>query len=167
MTRSGAGASKLPRCKLFNELQFLKDGVSNRNTDSNVCFDETIFSNSEASFLGPLTSPNEVREDSERSYKIKSSKKKTSTPASKPMRDIEDRLVTALENKPQQKEEYDADVMFVKSLVPILKKLPDKKNRMAKIELQQVLFWVQDCLDDDYALLKQFANVKLIYILIN
>ena len=33
----------------------------------------------------------------------------------------------------------DADVSFVNSIVPILQSLPAKKNRLRKIEIQQVL----------------------------
>ena len=36
MTRSGAPASSLPVCKLFYELQFLRDKVTNRPTTSNL-----------------------------------------------------------------------------------------------------------------------------------
>ena len=32
MTRSGAAAGKLPKCKLFDQLQFLRDSVSNKAT---------------------------------------------------------------------------------------------------------------------------------------
>ena len=36
MTRSGAPAASLPKCKLFNQLELLKDKVMNRTTVSNV-----------------------------------------------------------------------------------------------------------------------------------
>ncbi len=35
MTRSGASASALPECKLFHQLLFLRDKVTNRKTESN------------------------------------------------------------------------------------------------------------------------------------
>ncbi len=35
--------------------------------------------------------------------------------------------------------ETDADQSFANSIVPILKNLPAKKNRLAKIEIQQLL----------------------------
>ena len=34
--KSGAGASKMPTCKLFDQLLFLRDFVSNRETTSNI-----------------------------------------------------------------------------------------------------------------------------------
>ena len=36
MTRSGAASQTLPECKLFNELLFLKDKVTNQPTVSNL-----------------------------------------------------------------------------------------------------------------------------------
>lgn len=38
LTRSGTGTSKLPICKLYKQLLFLKDSVSNRKSDSNLKF---------------------------------------------------------------------------------------------------------------------------------
>ena len=34
--KSGAGASKVPTCKFFDQLLFLRDFVSNRETNSNI-----------------------------------------------------------------------------------------------------------------------------------
>ena len=39
----------------------------------------------------------------------------------------------------QQKSENDADQSFADSIVPILRGLPAKKNRLAKIDIQQIL----------------------------
>ena len=36
MTRSGAPKSYLPKCKYFNQLQFIHDKVTNKQTDSNL-----------------------------------------------------------------------------------------------------------------------------------
>ena len=36
LTRSGAGATVLPQCKFFKELQFIKNAVTNRATHSNL-----------------------------------------------------------------------------------------------------------------------------------
>ena len=36
LRRSGAGATELPQCKFFKELQFLKDILSDRATHSNL-----------------------------------------------------------------------------------------------------------------------------------
>ena len=34
--KSGAGATKIPTCKFFKQLVFLRDFVSNRETESNI-----------------------------------------------------------------------------------------------------------------------------------
>ena len=36
LTRSGAGTTSLPECKLFRELMFIRDTVTNRAMHSNV-----------------------------------------------------------------------------------------------------------------------------------
>ena len=36
LTRSGAGASRLTTCKLFNQIHFLRDKCSNRITHSSI-----------------------------------------------------------------------------------------------------------------------------------
>ena len=48
-------------------------------------------------------------------------------------------IIEALSKNDDQKE-IDADVSFANSIVPILRNLPPIKNRMAKIEIQKVLF---------------------------
>lgn len=75
MTRSGAAAETLPKCKLFDQLYFIKDTVANRPTISNI---------------------------------------------------------------PQESQET-PDVAFAHSIIPILKLLPAKKNRLVKVEIQQLL----------------------------
>lgn len=40
-------------------------------------------------------------------------------------------------------EDVDADFMFCKSLIPILKKLPAKKNGLAKIKIQALLYEIE------------------------
>jgi hypothetical protein len=43
-------------------------------------------------------------------------------------------------NIPAVSETTDADTLFCKSLIPTLKGLPAKKNRQAKLKIQQVLY---------------------------
>ena len=42
MTRSGAAAGKLPKCRLFDQLTFLRDTVANRPTISNINIEEAM-----------------------------------------------------------------------------------------------------------------------------
>ena len=49
-------------------------------------------------------------------------------------------LIEACKNDRGRKEKsFDTDVSFAEGIIPILKQLPDKKNRQAKIEIQQIL----------------------------
>ena len=41
-TRSGAAASTFPVCKFFKNLQFLKDTVSAKDTETNLDLDDTL-----------------------------------------------------------------------------------------------------------------------------
>ena len=60
---------------------------------------------------------------------------------SKPSLDTTDQALLELLRKEDKDnmEIPDADVSFANSIVPILQSLPAKKNRLAKIEIQQVL----------------------------
>ncbi|XP_057304435.1 uncharacterized protein LOC130641582 [Hydractinia symbiolongicarpus] len=51
MSRSGAAGATLPKCKLFEQLSFMHDNVSNRHTVSNVTNSEE--SQSEADLFTP------------------------------------------------------------------------------------------------------------------
>ena len=41
MTRSGAEARKLPKCKMFDQMTFIKDSVTNRPTTSNLNIEDS------------------------------------------------------------------------------------------------------------------------------
>ena len=170
--KSGAGASKLPTCKLFDQLLFLRDFVSNRETTSNITL--------------PSASPvnDSICEDSP-NYNIQPSteastpKEKISTPddiSAKRKLDLQDRgtknkpygriskradrqdkidllLVNALSKTEDQTKENSessksSNQLFCDSIVEILDKLPPKKNRMARVEIQQVLMKYEFDIDD-------------------
>ena len=141
MTRSGAPAASLPECKLFNQLQFLKDKVMNRTTVSNVPQASTSQDRTENVVFQPISpdasapSPSpSLESNSSQSRKRKASK--TPLQLSITEKDHPDNfLYEAL----QQKSENDADQSFADSIVPILRGLPAKKNRLAKIDIQQIL----------------------------
>ena len=54
MTKSGVAAHTLPKCKFFNQLQFLQEKVSNKESHSNFNNDMCVISNppSDASSSG-------------------------------------------------------------------------------------------------------------------
>lgn len=164
--KSGAGASKTPTCKLFDQLLFLRDFVSNRETSSNI--------NLAPVPTGDIFAKNLTYESLEHQHPCPESlnppeQLKTSTPAeSTEKRKLElndvackkkpygrltkraDRqeqidllLVNALsksEDSPATSSEMkSSDQLFCESIVEILNQLPAKKNRMARVEIQQIL----------------------------
>ena len=160
ITCSGAGASKLPRCKLFTQLHFLKDTCSNRTTHSNMnsfLLEQNSFQaendadnvttvddrNSSMATSSLVQSPSD---DSLSSCSTISRKRKTSVP----VRDTIDLLLVEAFRSEKQKKNSDSDdpdFLFCRSLVPALRKLPSKQNRKLKIEIQK-LFLKYECSDE-------------------
>ena len=144
-TRSGAEASTLPKCKLFTQMLFLKDSILNRPTASNVISNSQSVSvevssipQSNPSSSSPSSTRNESVKRSDTANVINESKR---SKLSKPSLDTTDQALLALLRKEDKDnmEIIDADVSFANSIVPILQSLPAKKNRLAKMEIQQVL----------------------------
>ena len=139
----------LPECKLFHQLLFLRDNIVNRPTPnavfelctSRAITDQSILQPSSPSSvpcLGPSSPPNL---DSICSQPRKR-KAETTTKLQKkiPVAEKEDHENFIYEEWKQNADNFDADQSFANSIVPILNALPAKKNRMAKIEIQQLLF---------------------------
>ena len=133
MTRSGAAAGKLPKCKMFDQMTFIKDSVTNRPTTSNLNIEDSSDMNFPESPASITATP------------VGGSRRKSNTrkrKLEKPSIDSYDAmLIEALKDDGVPKAKvFDADVSFAESIIPILKKLPDKQNRKAKIKIQQILF---------------------------
>ena len=142
MTRSGAPAASLPECKLFKQLQFLRDKVANRPTASNVTEILSLRDTSEQSFMvanspisvsSPDPSPTPSL-DSIGSQPRKQKANKTPTEIHKTMLITEKEhpdnfLYEELKENP---ENYDPDYNFAISIVPILKALPEKEKSYGK-----------------------------------
>jgi len=140
MTRSGAAAERLPKCKLFQELMFIRDTVANRPSISNINIEEAMSSNgcSKATSSESPTCSTPVSAVYSPETDFVSSKKRKC--AKETISKCDAILIEALKNDEKQKEKiFDTDVSFAESIVPILKMLPDKKNRQVKIEIQQIL----------------------------
>ncbi|XP_046863507.1 uncharacterized protein LOC124457274 [Xenia sp. Carnegie-2017] len=160
--KSGAGASKTPSCKLFENLLFLKDFVSNRETTSNITLSNEIINTDSGSIRDdsfapspPLLASGSTPDMS--TYKTRCNKRKAhagpdiltnQTPKRTTKRsDRQDKidllLVNALSQSDEQKQQTQdwrsSNHLFCNSIVEILEKLPPKKNRMARVEIQQVL----------------------------
>ena len=143
-SRSGAGASKEARCKKFESLLFMKDTVANRATESNIS--ERLPSPSTIASSSASLQSTQAQASDDTVQK----RKNIDTRDTRKSKKINDRkesidylLIEALnktkDEVPAEEKEDDKDLLFVKSIVPILKILPPKKNRLAKIEIQQLL----------------------------
>ncbi|CAB4002982.1 Hypothetical predicted protein [Paramuricea clavata] len=142
--KSDAGASKMPTCKLFDQLFFLRDCVSNRETTSNITL--------------PSASPvnDSICEDSPNhnippSTEASTPKEKISTPDEKAAKRKLDLQDSGTKNKPYgriSKRADKQDKMTYSFIVEILDKLPPKKNGMARVEIQQVLMKHEFDIDD-------------------
>ena len=78
LTRSGAALTRLPTCKLYTQLLFIRDTVVHRKTQSNVTIDlpppSSSFSHSSPAVSPPL-SPNYFTPVSKESSRPKKAKK--------------------------------------------------------------------------------------------
>lgn len=185
--RSGAAASKTPTCKFFHQLLFLKDIVSNRETNSNVPItvesqyaietevsltESSISTTAQQSTIGSLretsisttpttktseshspietsitttarptakpTTPSNKRKDDETSNQIYGRKYKKMDRQEK----IDLLLVDALRKSDDSQDKNStksSNQLFCESIVELLDKLPAQKNRMARVEIQQLL----------------------------
>nr|XP_047122390.1 uncharacterized protein LOC124805892 [Hydra vulgaris] len=111
MTKSGAGASALPKCKYYEEMLFLHDKNNNISTQSNFELEETITEN-EDQIATPIA--------------VKAKKRKISNEADK-------KIMQELSNfdnelKKVMTDSQCEDTLYCQSLVPILKSLPLKKK---------------------------------------
>jgi len=167
-TRSGAGNKKaLPTCNYFTELSFLYDSMSHRSVDSNIpscimspCSNNTEDdndNNSEISLsISSLGSPTN-QSTTNGSTSILTNKQcvtNNDTPAtsSKTKRrrcsndESADLLLVKALDKHLNKEnveppvENDDNRLFCLSLVPSLKMLSPRKNALARLKIQQLLF---------------------------
>ena len=147
MTRSGAGESKLPICKLFTELSFIRGSVANRATDSN--FDSLA----DDSFLDDAASPASTSSQSFIPLPVKvtnfitrpstaKKRRKGAENIAEPPINYEAAIVEKLNNK------LSANAHFLLSLEPALERLPARLNQRAGIEIQQVLFRLEFGDDD-------------------
>ena len=127
MARSGAACRNLPKCRFFDELLFIKDTVSNRPSCSNISLYD----------IPPVSSSQEDGVSSKRCSTEPTPRKRAKKIS---LADTANECIIEALSKNDDQKEIDADVSFANSIVPILRNLPPIKNRMAKIEIQKVLF---------------------------
>ena len=139
MTRSGAAAGKLPKCKLFDQLQFLRDSVSNKATVSNVFTEGSQaahYNEIATEPVSPHHSASKKRVSNSTEPKAGPSKRKR-----KQLDECDELLIDALKQSApsENQESIDPDIKFTESIIPILRNLTPKSKRLAKIEIQQLL----------------------------
>lgn len=173
--RSGNKAGKIPTCKCFNDLLFLKDSVNNKTkTVSNIKIVEkspnvnnNTSNNNKTPTMSNSSTPNEstcntsndslanyentprslkaINNDDSANLSKLSAKKRQSTKRKAEERrdDIDTLLIKTLskcDDAPVTKQENESsDMLFCKSLVPIMESLRKKKNRKARLEIQRIL----------------------------
>ena len=158
LCRSGAGATELPQCKFFKELQFLKDVLSNRATHSNLPTPQPSIDNCDRYEYSEDTSTSKkpdvmcsTPETMQSGTETPPAKRKrascpkegkaTSKDEQSSMSSLDSAISEYLANQNDLKK--NADSLFCQSLVPILSSLPAKKNRRAKFEIQKLLYDIE------------------------
>ena len=156
-SKSGSGAAKSPTCQFYEQLLFLKDSISNsKSTSSNFTLSMPVdLTNSVENFDGLLQANDQSLEVESTCQKHKScspvdmpstKKQRTQQKADERRDNIDLLLVNALSKCDNTEtsvrvsnDEENSNLLFCKSLVPILESLPPKKNRLARLEIQKLL----------------------------
>ena len=124
MSRSGAASCDLPKCQYFDQMAFLHEKSANKPTESNL---SDSLGNS---FFVEVTkqTPKPVR---------KRQRETQETALTQSLEDCDKLLKTAMV------EENDEDSLYCRSLIPIMRELPKRQKRLAKIKISQLLFDLQ------------------------
>ena len=152
-TKSGAAASKIAMSKYYNELAFLCDKTANKPTQSNVKIITVPDGRVDTQLPSSKHQQETVTQDgTKRNFEevvdnspINMKSRKSAKQRAKIGYAVDAMLVKTLKDMekpsiPAVSETIDADTLFCKSLIPNLKELPAKKNRQAKLKIQQVLY---------------------------
>ena len=148
MTRSGAAASSLPRCKYFEQMKFLFEKTANKPTESNlpITAEQVVTSVDEPSTCNKSVSNATKRKSDEMLFPPSGSRH-----GFKIRQDaIDTAILKQLERSDRQinetlaKEKNDDETsLYCKSLIPIINALPLKKKRLAMIEVSQLLYDIE------------------------
>jgi len=163
MTRSGAAASSLPTCKYFAQMSFLYGSVGNRPTESNLC---NLMTPPSTVTQSPDTQTEADPSTSAMTETVERETHANKRPISRDLfsnnrsrnrmnRDVAELMLLKQLNesdmmcKKMTEEDDDEDLLFCRSLVPILKEIPTKKRRLARIKMSQLLFDMQYSEEDN------------------
>lgn len=144
MTRSGAAASSLPKCKFFDQMTFLHEKSENLPTESNININPPR--EEQDPFRSPPPSPAISVTDIAREKTVRSHSKSkarnlddTETMLLKQLQHVDREIETAMQSPRIETEEE----LFCRSLIPVLSGLPVRKKRMAKIKISQLLYEIE------------------------
>ena len=153
MTRSGAAACSLPKCKYFDQLMFIRDKVANKETSSNLQLPspnvvETPITQAIVNGQTPIVTPTSINDHTPTGLKRKEDLYYVST-CDKTRRKNEIannvdlmllKTVKDIDQNNSAESPENTDTHFCMSLVEQMNKLPKKKNRIARMEFQKILF---------------------------
>eukprot|EP00112_Aurelia_sp_Birch-Aquarium-sp1_P001807 Seg1197.1 transcript_id=Seg1197.1/GoldUCD/mRNA.D3Y31 product="hypothetical protein" protein_id=Seg1197.1/GoldUCD/D3Y31 len=141
MTRSGAAAATLPKCKYFEQMAFLHEKSANKPTQSNLSTTDAGFvlpAGEPFSSQSSVPSPRCNSTAGKRKIKTESKRAKcvdlTESDLNQSLIDCDNMIKKSLADDDNE------DSLYCRSLIPILKDLPKKKKRLAKIKISQLLF---------------------------
>lgn len=149
LTRSGAAAHTLPKCKFFDVLMFLNDKISNQETQSNI--DISKSSNNHESIPSPLSSSSmlsspsgsfstDAAADTSTNTRKRSLKNKQGMSQRIDLLTLDFLEKASNEKIPKKEDEEDSDLLFFKSLLPSMKNLSRRSNRVARKKIQDIIF---------------------------
>ena len=150
LTRSGAAASSLPKCKFFDQMQFLHERTANKLTKSNIIqevpMEEIVIS--ETPQLLDVSNGSTVKRKAA-DMQVPPAKSRNGF---KSRQDAFDKAILkelestndAIKSMTTPTTDDDNEVtLYCKSLVPIISSLPLKKKRLAMIKVSQLLFDIE------------------------
>ena len=142
--RSGAGSSKLAKCRHFNPLSFVHSTVTSQGTDGNI---DIGFCENQ----NDIESSNEISEDSRTTTNSHSTISisnaiDTCQAKNKSKRKSENIIDVQLReslNNVNDAVKTNSDLLFCRSLADSLRGLTPGKNKISRMKIQKVLFEVE------------------------
>jgi len=147
LTRSGSGHSKLPSCKYFNNLLFLKDSLVPVSTGSNFTNEDEDDISLSIEVQEQSPSPSGTLHHSTPAKSMTSSKKSRKDDLqgflTKSLQKVDEQISNIAQESKKEDNMSDSDFLFCVSLVHRLKTLPPRKNRLARMKIEQLLFEIE------------------------
>ena len=139
MTKSGAAASSLLKCKYFDEMAFLHERSCSRPSESNLQLQSTFISPRPSPVYAKFQEKNKTNTISQVSG-LSCKKRKVDETEVHLMKQLSD---TDNEVKRLPAESESEDSLDCRSLLPMFEMLPLKKKRLAKRRISHLLYELQ------------------------